>query len=135
MLPSKKSSDQPSITTAARIIQLHAKGNFPELVKLQTASGHVLVKPDKISLLSAAGNYCQVTTSTGAQHLQSCTLNKMVTRLGGKRFVLVHQSHAVNMSHIDSIDSNDGQITCRLFNGTEVPVSRRKYKSLPIHII
>ena len=85
---------------------------------------HVLLRPDEVVRLEAAGNRVRIHTDQG-QHLKRSTLKGLLEELDSQTFMRVHNSHAVNLDRIREIRSTaHGDFQLLLDEGSRVPVSR-----------
>ena len=92
-------------------------------IGLRTSKGTVYVAVDNIIRLESSDNYTNVHTGNGAKYLITKTLKLFEQILPQSRFIRCHQSHIVNLSHIEAYDKMEGNnlIMC---NEHIVPVSR-----------
>jgi DNA-binding LytR/AlgR family response regulator len=78
-----------------------------------------------VLFIRSEGHYTWVHTAQGGQF---CNLNigDIETRLDPHIFLRVHRSYIVNLSHVDEIVRQDGQMMLRMMGPTpiEIPVSR-----------
>lgn len=92
----------------------------------RTADGFVLVSPDSIRWLEAAGNYVVLHTLNG-RHIVRGTLTGLVQQLG-PGFHLASRSAAVNLSHVEALAerTRQGDAMLRLTDGTQVRLARSR---------
>jgi hypothetical protein len=85
----------------------------------------LLVDVPGVLFIRSEGHYTWVHTAQGGQF---CNLNigDIETRLDPHIFLRVHRSYIVNLSHVDEIVRQDGQMMLRMMGPTpiEIPVSR-----------
>jgi len=94
--------------------------------RLMVRSGDSIrfVKTDDIERLESDGNYV-VLHSGGTQSRIRSTLRGLLERLDPIRFVRVHRSHAVNLDHVEEIQSwFGGDYLVMMRSGDEVRMSR-----------
>lgn len=92
-------------------------------IGLRTSKGTVYVAVDNIIRLESSDNYTNVYIANGARYLITKTLKSFEKILPPNVFIRCHQSHIVNLCHIDVYDKVAGNhlIMC---NEHIVPVSR-----------
>ena len=98
-------------------------------LSLHTAEQIKVVEIDDIARLESMGNYTTFYFTDGSKLLVTKTLKEYDIILSGMDFLRVHQSHLINMKHLDAyIKSEGGYI--KLLDGSRVPVSVRKKSSV-----
>ena len=91
---------------------------------LETSGRTVLVEPDGIAYLKAAGNYTEVHMASGGQHFDNRNLRTLLDELPDGFFRL-HRSYAVNLGQAAAITSAEGsRYHLETTDGTRIPVSR-----------
>jgi PAS domain S-box-containing protein len=96
--------------------------------KLPVDSGGAIqfLDPDRVRFFQAEGNYALAFTDAG-HHLVNLSLAELERRLGDQGFVRSHRSYLVQLDHIQSFTTLDGQtyLVMDTPHGDRVPVSRR----------
>ncbi len=92
-------------------------------IGLRTSKGTVYIALDNIIRLESSDNYTHVYTGNGGKYLITKTLKSFELILPQGKFIRCHQSHMVNLSHIEAYDKAEGSnlVMC---NEHIVPVSR-----------
>lgn len=92
-------------------------------IGLRTSKGTVYIALDNIIRLESSDNYTHVHTGNGSKYLITKTLKSFELILPPGKFIRCHQSHMVNLSHIEAYDKAEGSnlVMC---NEHVVPVSR-----------
>ncbi|HEY9178954.1 MAG TPA: LytTR family DNA-binding domain-containing protein [Flavipsychrobacter sp.] len=92
-------------------------------IGLRTSKGTVYIALDNIIRLESSDNYTHVHTGNGGKYLITKTLKSFELILPPVKFIRCHQSHMVNLSHIEAYDKVEGSnlVMC---NEHVVPVSR-----------
>ena len=102
-------------------------GAHPEHVVARSGRRIVVVAPERIDWIRAAGNYLRV-HSEGAEHLARGTMKAMQARLAAHGFVRIHRSVLVNAARIRELHPTDGgEFRVHLQDGT-VLTSGRQYR-------
>ncbi len=97
---------------------------------LGTQQGGVSVPIADISWIEADGAYV-VVHAGGKRHVLRESLAEMLERLGAGRFVRIHRSAVVNLTHVRATRrARDQGLEIELADGTRVPVSRRRARQL-----
>lgn len=100
-----------------------------EKIALKTSEKIFLVKINEIIRLESDGNYTRFFLGDGNQILISKTLKEYDDLLSPSGFFRVHQSHLVNINHIESFHRLGGG-SLYMADHSEVPVSQRKKEKL-----
>ncbi len=106
------------------------RDNFQREDRLQRIALHTL---DKIHLIQlhqiirceAQGNYTTFYLDNGQKIMVTKTLKEYDKTLAGLDFLRVHQSHLINLQHIDAFVKTDGGYLL-MRDGSKIPVSVRK---------
>lgn len=102
----------------------------PALLELRDGSRTVMLRPDEIDWVSAAGNYVEVHGGSGTM-LTRRTMSELETELGPHGFVRVHRSRLVRRAAIASTEtSQSGDFAMTLRSGVVVQGSRRFRQNL-----
>ena len=88
----------------------------------------VRISLDDIYYIEADRNYCKV-YSKGKKYLLVCTLKEVNDKLTDKRFLRIHRSYIVNLSHIDEIGGNHVVISSH-----HLPLSKNSRMELFRHL-
>jgi len=100
------------------------------LLELREGSRTVMLRPDEIDWVSAAGNYVEVHGGFGTM-LTRRTMAELETELGPHGFVRVHRSRLVRRAAIASTEtSQSGDFAMTLRSGVIVQGSRRFRQNL-----
>ena len=89
---------------------------------LKTADALQLVSVSEIIRAEAESNYTHFYLSGGKRVLVSRTIKEFESLLAGTAVIRVHQSHMINLNHVDKFMKHDGGYL-HLKDGTSVPVS------------
>lgn len=100
----------------------------------QTALRHLIPSVpqalgDDIIHLQALDHYVEIVTTKGNAMLTE-QFGECLEKLAGLDGIQCHRSHWVSLAHIDQISRKGSAYVCRLSNGDDVPVSRRRYAEL-----
>lgn len=102
----------------------------PTLLELRDGSRTVMLRPDEIDWVSAAGNYVEVHGGFGTM-LTRRTMAELENELGPHGFVRVHRSRMVRRATIVSTEtSQSGDFAMTLRSGVVVQGSRRFRQNL-----
>ena len=95
------------------------------LSRIPTTVGQRIVLVDVADVLAieSEGHYTHVRTA-GATSFCNLSISDLVARLDPERFLRVHRSHVVNLSHVQQLQRLEGRIHLGLSDGSKVPVSR-----------
>lgn len=91
---------------------------------LNTAQEMLLVNTDEIIRIEASNNYSHFYFTNRGKVIVSKTLKEFDEQLSSSGFFRVHQSHLINIKHVESVHSNDGDYVL-LTQGHRVEISRR----------
>ncbi|HRW86716.1 MAG TPA: LytTR family DNA-binding domain-containing protein, partial [Bacteroidales bacterium] len=104
---------------------------------LHTADHLQLVSVSDIIRAEADSNYTSFFLSDGKKIMVSRTIKEFDTLLSSSGMIRVHQSHLINVNHIDRFVKKDGGWVM-LKNGTKIPVSpnlkKQVLKALTEHL-
>lgn len=95
--------------------------------KISLPVGHELfiINTEDIIRIEAQNNYSHFYFTNRPRVIVCKTLGEYDTLLSAQGFYRVHQSHLINLSHIESVNSNDGDFIM-LTDNHRVELSRRK---------
>ncbi len=102
------------------------KPERPKLERLVVKSGGrvFFLRTDEIDWIEAAGNYVRLHLGDES-HLFRETMNRMESRLDGRRFARIHRSRIVNTERIKELQPwFNGEYVVILRNGTRLTLSR-----------
>lgn len=94
-------------------------------ISLPTAQELVLIDADDIIRVEANNNYSHFYFTNRSKLIVSRTLKEFEDLLLSYNFYRIHQSHLINLKHIVSVNSSDGDYVI-LHGGHRVEISRRK---------
>lgn len=89
---------------------------------LRTSDALQLISVSDIIRAEAESNYTHFHLTGGKHIMVSRTIKEYEAMLSGSGLIRVHQSHIVNLNHIDKFIKRDGGYLM-LKNGTQIPVS------------
>ena len=92
---------------------------------LSTTQELLLVNTDDIIRIEANNNYSHFYFTNRPKLIVSKTLKDFDDQLTGQHFFRVHQSHLINLKHVLSVNSQDGDYVL-LAGNQRVEISRRK---------
>jgi two-component system, LytTR family, response regulator len=106
-----------------RYVACAAKTGAQYLSKLQVEDSEQTeeIALEHVSLLAADGNYVRVHANSRTYEIRE-TLSGIAAKLDGSRFVRVHRSFIVNLSHVLNAPTKDAPTVVKLSNGMEVPI-------------
>jgi two-component system LytT family response regulator len=103
-------------------VQTAARG--PRRLVVKSDSRIVLVKPEEVDWVEAAGNYVRLHVGKD-EHLLRATMEGVEAQLPPRQFVRIHRSTIVNIERIRSLEPGfHGDYVAQLHDGTELPLSR-----------
>ncbi|WP_203294180.1 LytTR family DNA-binding domain-containing protein [Maricaulis parjimensis] len=108
----------------------------PDRLALHMTGRTLYLDVAEISFLKAAGNYTEVHTRGGGQHLDNRNLAQVLDALPADRFFRQHRSHAVNLDEAASITASEGsRYRLQLKSGESLPVSRSQVAELKARLV
>ena len=103
-------------------VQTAARG--PRRLVVKSDNRIVLVKPEEVDWVEAAGNYVRLYVGKD-EHLLRATMEGVEAQLPPRQFVRIHRSTIVNVERIRSLEPGfHGDYVVQLHDGTELPLSR-----------
>lgn len=100
---------------------------LPRRITLVTQNRSIRVSIDEIVWLEGSGNYTFIHTRDKRRYLMAKTLKMFQKELTGTAFARIHKSHAVNLTHVRTIDF--GANACvELAGGQTLDIARRRLK-------
>jgi len=94
-------------------------------ISLATAHELLLINIEDIIRVEASNNYSHFYFINHPKVIVSKTLKEFEEQLTRHNFFRVHQSHLINLKHVEAVQSNDGDHVL-LIQGHKVELSRRK---------
>lgn len=98
---------------------------LPQKIALHTLERVQVVGIDEIIRCESSGNYTQFYFANQQKLLVTKTLKEFDKLLEGHQFLRVHQSHLINLQHLDAFVKTEGGFLL-MKDGSQVPVSIRK---------
>lgn len=93
-------------------------------ITLSVSQELLLVNTDDIIRIEANNNYSWFYFTNRPKLIVSKTLKEFDEQLSPHNFFRIHQSHLINLKHVESVHSNDGDYVM-LSQGHRVEISRR----------
>ncbi|MDR7127890.1 DNA-binding LytR/AlgR family response regulator [Algoriphagus sp. 4150] len=122
--PFSKERLRSSIFLAFKSFEAKSKNPRKHTLQIRDKGYTVSVQEDDILILKADGLYTKVLTKA-KQYIMRDILKDVVSRLPGERFVRVHKSYIINISHVTSINSKELVIENHV-----IPIRRGYYQEL-----
>jgi len=94
-------------------------------IVVPTSKGELIIDENEIDWIEAQDYYARIFAGQ-RRHLVRESLTSLAQRLDAKHFVRVHRSAIVNIDRVKEVRQESGDTSLLLFNGTRVPVSRRR---------
>jgi two-component system, LytTR family, response regulator len=94
-------------------------------ISLATAHELLLINIEDIIRVEASNNYSHFYFINHPKVIVCKTLKEFEEQLTKHNFFRVHQSHLINLKHVEAVQSNDGDHVL-LIQGHKVEISRRK---------
>lgn len=98
-------------------------------IALPTIDGLIMVDVNDILRCEADSNYTHIHLVSAGKHTIPRTLKEYDELLPDHLFYRIHQSHLVNLSHLDKYTRGDGG-SVLMSDGSDLPVSRHKKAGL-----
>lgn len=102
-----------------------AESKVQHKISLPVSQELLFINTDDIIHIEAHNNYSHFYFTNRPKVIVCKTLGEYDTMLTPQGFYRVHQSHLINLSHIESVNSNDGDFIM-LTDNHRVELSRRK---------
>lgn len=106
-------------------LAVHESRGTDKRLTLHTLQEMLVVSPDDIIRIEAANNYSVFHFINRPKVVVSKTLKEFEDQLSSSSFFRVHQSHLINLKHVLSVNSHEGD-TVLLAQAHRVEISRRK---------
>lgn len=94
-------------------------------ITLPVSQELLIINTDDIIHIEAHNNYSHFYFTNRPRVIVCKTLGEYDTMLSAQGFYRVHQSHLINLNHVESVNSNDGDFII-LTDSHRVEISRRK---------
>ncbi|MFT5647186.1 MAG: two-component system LytT family response regulator, partial [Aureispira sp.] len=127
----QQSSNKNSAKSVDSMFELYKENKFDKIAIPSVDEFH-FVRISEIIRCEASSNYTIIYLGTGKKIVAPKTLKEFEELLAPEGFFRVHQSHLINLSHIQQFMKTKNKI--RMGDGSEVEVSRRK-KTLFMELI
>lgn len=88
-----------------------------------------LVKKSDILYCKSSGRYTEFHLMNKSTLVASKSLGEYENQLAFKTFFRIHNSYMINLNHLVDISKKSGNY-CHLVDGTELPISRRRFDKL-----
>jgi two-component system LytT family response regulator len=102
-----------------------SKTNTAHRITLSTTNELIIVNTEDIIRVEADNNYSQFYFTNRPKVLISKTLKEFEEQLIPYHFFRIHQSHLINLNHVESVQSEDGGYVL-MKQGHKVEISRRR---------
>ncbi len=121
---------EPAATPALERVREVFRGGPISRVFVRSGRAIIPVAIDTVSWFESDGDYIAVHVGK-ARHLVHVALSKLERRLDPARFVRIHRTSIVNLSHVRAFKSlGKGRLVAELLDGTILEVSRNKAREL-----
>ncbi|RYZ48665.1 MAG: response regulator transcription factor [Sphingobacteriales bacterium] len=94
-------------------------------IALPIGDGLMMVKPDQIIRCQSVSNYTTIILESGRKLMASKTLKEVEEILSGFCFYRIHQSHLVNLNHVQSFMRTDGGYVL-MSDGEKITIARHR---------
>lgn len=101
-----------------------ANNSAPGRITITTSQELLLINTDDIIRIEASNNYSHFYFTNRPKVIVSKTLKEFNDQLADMNFFRVHQSHLINLKHVVSVHSDDGDYVILTANN-RVEISRR----------
>lgn len=109
----------------ARKTEAELNRNADNRISISTSSGLLVINTDDIVHVEAHNNYSHFHFTNRPKVIVSKTLGEFDALLLPFNFFRVHQSHLINIKHVESVHSSDGDFAM-LSGNHRVEISRRR---------
>jgi len=103
--------------------------NNSNKIQLPIQNEIIFIDEINISYITGMGSYCQIFTTDNQKLTISKSIGSLEQKLSEENFFRCHNSHIVNLDHIQKIVSKDGFFAI-MKNGVPVEISRRNKEKL-----
>jgi len=108
---------------------LNMRKTNAKAIPLRSHRGIELVPLGEIVSASALDDYSEISLVGGRIYMEDQSLALLEHRAVG-HLMRIHRSHLMNPTHVREIHSGKGSTTAQLSNGLELPISRRKVRTI-----
>ncbi len=105
--------------------QLQTQQKHTHKIALPTGDGMQFLEPDEIMRCESDSNYTHIFLANGKKITLAKTLKEVEENIEGNPFFRVHQSHLINMNHINKYFKGDSAYII-MNDGTQIAISRNK---------
>lgn len=98
-------------------------------MRIPFEGGIKFVDIDEVVHIKSTNNYSELFLSNGTKILCAITIGRLEDLLKNDCFIRVHQSHLINLNHVNNYYRNDGG-WLEMSDGSQIQVSRRKKEEL-----
>lgn len=127
----QNNNEENTAQSVDSMFELYQENKFDKIAIPSVDEFH-FVRISEIIRCEASSNYTIIYLATGKKIVAPKTLKEFEELLASEGFFRVHQSHLINLSHIQQFMKTKNKI--RMGDGSEVEVSRRK-KTLFMELI
>ena len=99
-----------------------------EFITVTTNTGLTFIKRSDIMYCLSDGSYTHLYLAGGRRLTVSKNLKEVTTSLNDSRFIRIHNSHLINVEHINNF-INSGHNCVQMSNGEELAVARNRKKA------
>lgn len=123
----KLSQTESNYSLEQKISLLFTQYNLPQkdLISLPIGDSIQVFRPKDIIRCESESNYTHIYLVNGKHVMVSKTLKEIEETLSGLQFFRIHQSHLVNLNHIDHYNKSEGSYVV-LSDGKNLAISRNK---------
>lgn len=116
-----------TITTQQLEVLMNHMGKVPppEKIALNTADGMMFIKPDQIIRCESQSNYTKIYLTTQQKVTIAKTLKDVEETLQEYHFYRIHNSHLINLQHIEKFVKADGGYVL-MTDGEHITVARNR---------
>jgi two-component system LytT family response regulator len=94
-----------------------------------TSNGQIYIDTQLIDHLAADGSYTEIHLTDGKRHVVSRKLKDLEEHLNSSRFMRIHRSYLVNLSHVEAF-IRESNSSVRMRSGALLPVARNSKDAL-----
>ncbi len=105
--------------------QLQSHSKLTKKIALPIDHAMQFMEPDEIVRCESNSNYTHIFLSNGSKITVAKTLKEVEENIDGFPFFRIHQTHLINMNHIDKFFKGDGAYVV-MKDGTQITISRNK---------
>lgn len=88
-----------------------------------------MIDVNDIELIEVAGDYLCI-AALGQNYIHKQTLKSLLLLLDPAKFIQIHRSNVINITHLDRIENDEGRLVALLKNNKQLQVSRRYRKAV-----